>query len=250
MEGGRRLTPAEGGWTPIWAPSALAFDDGYAVPRELTQAEIDGVIGAFARAAERVLAAGFRVIELHGAHGYLIHEFLSPLSNRRGDGYDGSFAGRCRLLLEIVAAVRAVWPEHYPLFVRISATDWVEGGWTADDSVALARLLGPAGVDLIDCSSGGNAPRAQIPLGPGYQTPFAERLRRETGIMTGAIGLITEPRQADEIVAEGRADVVLLARAELRDPYWPLHAAHALGVDVPWPPQYQRAKPPPAGAAG
>jgi 2,4-dienoyl-CoA reductase-like NADH-dependent reductase (Old Yellow Enzyme family) len=244
-EGGRPLTPAQGGWSPIWAPSPLAFDEGYAVPREMTEADIDAVIGAFARAAERVLAAGFRVIELHAAHGYLVHEFLSPLSNVRTDGYGGSFAGRTRLLLEIVAAVRAVWPEHYPLFVRISATDWVEGGWTIEDSVALAKLLGPAGVDLIDCSSGGNVARASIPLGPAYQTPFAEQVRRESGIMTGAIGLITEPHQADEIVAEERADLVLLARAELRDPYWPLHAAHKLGVDVPWPQQYLRAKPTP-----
>ncbi len=243
-DGGAPLTPEEGGWQPIWAPSPLGFGEGYAVPREMTQADIDATVQAFARAAQRVLAAGFHVIELHAAHGYLIHSFLSPLSNRRTDGYGGTFENRTRFLLEIVAAVRAVWPERNPLLVRISATDWVESGWSIDDSVTLARALGPAGVDLIDCSSGGNVPYVKIPLSPAYQTPFAERIRRESGVMTGAIGLITEAQQADAIVREGRADLVLLARAELRDPYWPLHAAAALDVDVPWPAQYLRAKPP------
>jgi len=199
------------------------------------------IVEAFAAAARRALAAGFEVLELHAAHGYLIHEFASPLSNHRTDEYGGSFDRRVRFALEVTAAVRAAWPEHLPLFVRISATDWKEGGWTLDDSVALAARLKDIGADLIDCSSGGAVPDAKVQLGPAYQTPFAERIRRETGIRTGAVGLITEARQADEIIRAGRADLVLLAREFLRDPYFPLHAARTLGVDVAPPVQYSRA---------
>jgi 2,4-dienoyl-CoA reductase-like NADH-dependent reductase (Old Yellow Enzyme family) len=195
----------------------------------------------FAAAARRALTAGFDVVEIHSAHGYLLHEFLSPLSNKRTDEYGGSFENRIRLLVETVDAVRGVWPEQRPLFVRISATDWTEGGWDVDQSVELAKVLKRHGVDLVDCSSGGNVASAKIPTGPGYQVPFAERIRREAGIVTGAVGQITEAKQAEAIVGSGQADVVLLAREMLRDPYWPLHAAEALGVDVTWPRQYLRA---------
>jgi 2,4-dienoyl-CoA reductase-like NADH-dependent reductase (Old Yellow Enzyme family) len=242
-DGGAPLTPQQGGWRPIWAPSPLPFADGYQVPQELTTPQIAETIRAFARAAERAVEADFRIIELHGAHGYLIHSFLSPLSNARTDAYGGSFENRCRFLREVVAAVRAVMPATMPLFVRISASDWARPGWDIDDSVALAQLLRSEGVDLIDCSSGGSVPVASIPAAPGYQVPFAARIRRDAAIPTGAIGLITEPRQADAIITSGDADIVSLARAELRDPYWPLHAAVELGVDVEWPPQYLRAKP-------
>jgi 2,4-dienoyl-CoA reductase-like NADH-dependent reductase (Old Yellow Enzyme family) len=194
-------------------------------------------------AARRALRAGFQVVEIHGAHGYLIHEFLSPLSNRRTDEYGGSFENRIRLALEVAQAVREAWPLNLPLFLRISATDWVEGGWNADESVELARRVGPLGVDLIDCSSGGSAANAKVPLAPGYQVPFAERIRREAGILTGAVGLITTPQQADEIIRSGKADLVLLAREFLRDPYFPLHAAKALGAEVSPPVQYARAFP-------
>jgi 2,4-dienoyl-CoA reductase-like NADH-dependent reductase (Old Yellow Enzyme family) len=200
---------------------------------------------AFVAAARRALAAGFEVLEIHAAHGYLLHEFLSPLANQRSDDYGGSFENRVRFLLEVTDAVRAVWPERLPLWVRISATDWAEGGWTEDDSVRLAALLRNKGVDLIDCSSGGLVPNAQIPNSPGYQVPFAERIKRQAGILTGAVGLITEPEQADGIIRAAKADVVLLARAFLRDPYWPLHAAQALGATVTPPVQYQRAFPKP-----
>ncbi len=233
---------AEGGWHPV-APSPLPFTPADQAPAELTPADIADVVAAFAAAARRALEAGFQVIELHGAHGYLIHEFLSPLSNQRTDAYGGSFANRTRLLREVVAAVRRVWPERLPLWVRISATDWAEsGGWDVAQSVEAARLLREDGVDVIDCSSGGTLPAPRIPMGPGYQVPFAERVRREAGIATAAVGLITEPQQADAIVAEGRADLVLLGRQFLRDPYWGLHAAAALGVEHPWPDQYLRAK--------
>ncbi|HEY8793323.1 MAG TPA: NADH:flavin oxidoreductase/NADH oxidase [Gemmatimonadaceae bacterium] len=241
-KGAQPIGPADGGWRPIVAPSAIPFDDGYQTPVALDSAGIQDIISAFASAARRALAAGFQVIELHGAHGYLINEFLSPLSNTRADEYGGSFENRTRLLGEIVVAVRRVWPEHLLLFVRISASDWIEGGWTVENSVDLARLLQPLGVDLIDCSSGGNVPKVRIPIGPGYQVPFAERVRKDSRVPTGAVGLITEPKQADGIVREAKADVVLLAREELRDPYFPLHAAKALGVDVAWPKQYLRAK--------
>jgi 2,4-dienoyl-CoA reductase-like NADH-dependent reductase (Old Yellow Enzyme family) len=244
FEGRGWVPPEEGGWETV-GPSPVGFP-GFPDPRELTTDEVEGVVEDFARAAERALGAGFDVLEIHAAHGYLLHEFLSPLSNRRTDEYAGSFDNRARLLLHVVESVRAVVPDTTPLLVRISATDWVEGGWSVDDSVALARLLREAGVDLVDVSSGGNAP-AEIPLGPGYQVPFARRIREEAGIATGAVGLITEPEQADRILAGGSADAVLLARAMLRDPHWALRAAHDLGVPVgegiTWPKQYLRAAP-------
>ncbi len=199
---------------------------------------------AFAKAAQRALRIGFKVVEIHAAHGYLIHEFLSPLSNQRQDGYGGSLDNRVRFLKETIVATRKVWPEDKPLFVRISATDWAEGGWDIEQSVELARQVGPLGVDLIDCSSGGTLPNAKIPMGPGYQTAFAERIRRETGILTGAVGMITSPAQADHIIRSGQADVTLLAREMLRDPYWPLRAARELGQEIVWPVQYGRAGPP------
>jgi 2,4-dienoyl-CoA reductase-like NADH-dependent reductase (Old Yellow Enzyme family) len=240
--GGKPISPTEGGWTPIFAPSALAFADGYQVPQALTLAEIGSIIGAFTAAARRAQAAGAKLIELHSAHGYLLHSFLSPLSNQRTDQYGGSFANRIRIVCEVVTAVRKVWPEQYPLWMRVSATDWTEGGWTPEESVELAKTLKPLGVDLIDCSSGGNVARAKIPVGPGYQVVFAEKIRREAGISTGAVGMITDPAQADQIIRSGQADVVILARQFLRDPYWPLLAAHALGQDIQWPLQYDRAR--------
>lgn len=242
VKNGAALTREEGAWVTV-APSAVPFRDEDPAPAALEKAQIAEIVHAFAAAARRALAAGFEVLELHGAHGYLIHEFLSPLSNRRTDEYGGSFENRIRFLLETVGAVRAVWPERLPLWVRISATDWKDGGWTGDDSVKLAAVLRTRGVDLIDCSSGGSAIDAKIPFAPGFQVPFAERIRRETGILTGAVGMITEPRQAEEIVSSGQADVVSMAREFLRDPYWPLHAARALGVEVEPPIQYARAFP-------
>jgi 2,4-dienoyl-CoA reductase-like NADH-dependent reductase (Old Yellow Enzyme family) len=200
-------------------------------------------VAQWAAAAERALAAGFEVIELHFAHGYLAHQFYSPHANQRTDAYGGSFENRIRFALEITAAVRAVWPERLPLFARLSCTDWEKGLWDLAQSIELARRLGALGVDLIDCSSGGNLAHARIPLGPGYQLPFAEAIRRETGLPTGAVGLITSPELAEEILAHGRADLIILARALLRDPYWLLHAAHALHADVPWPVQYERVRP-------
>jgi len=241
-EGGHQVGAEAGGWTPV-APSAIPFSPKDVTPVALDRAGIRAVVEAFGAAARRSLAAGFDVIELHAAHGYLLHSFLSPLCNQRSDEYGGSFDNRIRLLLEVTATVRAAWPEHLPLFVRVSATDWVEGGWDLPQSVELARRLGPLGVDLVDCSSGGAVPGAKIPAAPGYQVPFAETIRRETGMPTGAVGLITEPTQADAIVASGQADLVLLARELLRDPYWPLHAAQELGTKGPWPAQYLRAAP-------
>jgi len=238
-----RVPDPEGGWEPV-APSPLAFNPDESAPHELSAGDIAEVVAAFAAAARRARQAGFEIIELHGAHGYLIHEFLSPLSNQRTDSYGGSLPNRMRLLREVVDAVRKEWPERLPLWVRISATDWAEsGGWDVDQSVECSRLLREQGVDVIDCSSGGTLARPNIPLGPGYQVPFAERIRREAGIATAAVGLITEPAQADAIVKEGQADLVLLGRQFLRDPYWGIHAAAALGVDYAWPDQYARAKP-------
>ncbi|GAB3903541.1 NADH:flavin oxidoreductase/NADH oxidase [Larkinella knui] len=241
-DGGKFIAPdAERGWQTV-APSPVPFIPAEPVPRELTAEEIEKVIGDFVAASRRAAEAGFKVIELHAAHGYLIHEFLSPLSNRRTDHYGGSFENRIRFLLEILERVQTVWPADYPLLVRISATDWSEGGWTADDAVALSAILKDKGVDLIDCSTGGNVAGARIPLGPGYQVQFAEKVKKETGILTGAVGLITTPEQANEIIVSGQADLVLLAREFLRDPYFPFHAAQKLGAEVEWPAQYVRAK--------
>jgi 2,4-dienoyl-CoA reductase-like NADH-dependent reductase (Old Yellow Enzyme family) len=221
----------------------LPFSPNSPLPRELTLAEMDDVVDAFVSAARRSLAAGFQVAEIHMAHGYLLHEFLSPLSNRRSDNYGGSLENRARLPLRVANALRAVWPQHLPLFVRISATDWVEGGWDLPQSLQLCRWLKEAGIDLIDCSTGGLTPDAKIPAGPGFQTPFATAIRQEVGIPVGAVGLITAAEQAEKIVATEQADAVFLARELLRDPHWPLHAAHKLGAAVPWPLQYERAKP-------
>jgi 2,4-dienoyl-CoA reductase-like NADH-dependent reductase (Old Yellow Enzyme family) len=240
-EGERLLSPEEGGWSNVEAPSATPFNDQYAKPHELDAAGIAEVKQAFAAATERALAAAFDVVELHSAHGYLLHEFLSPLSNRRTDAYGGSFDNRIRLLVETVDAVRTVWPANLPLFVRISATDWTDAGWDIEQSVALAKVLKRHGVDLVDTSSGGNVSGATIPTGPGYQVPFAEQIRSMAEIPTGAVGQITSPAQADQIIRNGQADLVFLARQMLRDPYWPLHAAEELGAPMTWPPQYLRA---------
>jgi 2,4-dienoyl-CoA reductase-like NADH-dependent reductase (Old Yellow Enzyme family) len=240
-EGNSAVPESEGGWKKVVAPSALRFTDNYPMPQALTNDGIREIVAAFAAAARRACDAGFRVIEIHGAHGYLIHEFLSPLSNQRDDAYGGSFENRTRFIREIVAAVRSSWPKGAPLFVRISATDWVDGGWDIRQSVELARGLKELGVDLVDCSSGGTVPHAEIPVGPGYQTAFAEQIRRETGIMTGAVGMITSPVQAEHIIATGQADAVIMAREFLRDPYWPLRAARELGQPISWPVQYLRA---------
>jgi len=240
---GRGGVPADqGGWQVV-APSATPFNDTFPKPHALSVEEIGQIVQTWRDAAYRSLEAGFQVAEIHAAHGYLIHQFLSPLNNERTDAYGGSFENRTRFAREVTMAVRSVWPEHLPLFVRISATDWVEGGWEIEQSVALAEQLKSLGVDLIDVSTGGAVPNADIPVGPGYQVPFAARIREVTGIMTAAVGMIGEAEQADEIVRNSQADLVALARAELRDPYWPLHAAHALGQDITWPVQYERAKP-------
>ena len=239
----------QGGWQPV-GPGDDAFAPIYPTPQALDAAGIEKVIADFRAAAQRSLTAGFQVIELHAAHGYLLHEFLSPLSNQRTDEYGGTFENRVRLLLEVVAVTREVWPEELPLLVRLSVTDWTEGGWNADESTQLAAILKTRGVDLIDCSTGGNVPKAPIPVGPGYQVQFAERIREEVGILTGAVGLITTPAEAEAILANGQADVVLLAREFLREPYFPLFAAQDLGVEVQWPAQYERAKPRAVAAAG
>lgn len=238
-----RVDPADGGWQPV-GPTNEPFADGYPVPHALSTAEIADIVAAYKRAARRALEAGFDAIEVHAAHGYLIHEFLSPLSNRRTDAYGGSLDNRLRLCLEVVDAVRSVWPDYQPVFVRISCTDWTPDGWDIDEAVELCRRLKGRGVDLVDCSSGGNVAAATVPIRPGYQVPFAERIRREAGVPTGAVGMITTAAQADEIVRSGRADCILLARELLRDPYWPLRAARELGRLAPWPAQYLRAAPP------
>lgn len=242
-EGGHPLSPSDGAW-PIVGPSALPFSPQSQTPLALSRESIPAIVSAFADAARRAREAGFDIAEIHAAHGYLIHQFLSPLTNRRDDDYGGSFENRTRLLREVVSAVRTVWPERAPLFARLSATDWVDGGWNLQESVALARQLKPLGVDLIDCSSGGLVPGASIPVGPAFQTPFAEAIRREAAILTGTVGVITAPAQAEAIVADGRADAVLLARELLRDPYWPLRAARELEQTMSWPSQYMRAAPP------
>jgi len=241
-DGGRAVAEADGGWIPV-GPTADPFATGYPVPRPLALPQITPIVDAFRLAALRALDAGFDVVEIHAAHGYLIHEFLSPLINTRTDAYGGTYDNRIRLCLEIVDAVRGVWPERLPLFVRISCTDWKEGGWDLDEAVELSRRLKAHGVDLVDCSSGGAVHDARIARGPGYQVPFAERIRREAGVATGAVGLITEAAQADAIVRDGKADCVLIARELLRDPYWPIHAARDLGRVVPLPPQYLRSAP-------
>jgi 2,4-dienoyl-CoA reductase-like NADH-dependent reductase (Old Yellow Enzyme family) len=239
-DGSRAVPMSDGGWQPV-GPTASPFSATYPTPRGLATGEIALVVEQFRQAAQRAVAAGFQVAEIHAAHGYLIHQFCSPLVNTRSDEYGGSFDNRIRLCLEVVSAVRDVWPADLPVFVRISSTDWKEGGWDIEQSVELARRLRAAGVDLIDCSSGGAIPDARIPVAPGYQVPFAERIRRDAGIATAAVGLITDAVQADAIVQSGQADCVLLARELLRDPYWPLHAAQRLGRTVPWPIQYLRA---------
>jgi 2,4-dienoyl-CoA reductase-like NADH-dependent reductase (Old Yellow Enzyme family) len=241
-EGHSAVAEADGGWIPV-GPGSEPFSDTYAVPRTLDTDEIGGIVDAFRDAAVRARDAGFDMLELHGAHGYLIHEFLSPITNKRTDRYGGSFENRIRLCVEVIDAVREVWPERSPLWLRISATDWVPGGWDVDDAVELCRRARAHGVDLIDCSSGGLALNQRVPIAPGYQVPFAERIRRDAHIATGAVGLITTAQQADEIIRQERADCVLLAREMLRDPYFPLHAAQQLGVKLPWPPQYLRVAP-------
>lgn len=240
-EGGKQLSEPEGGWRTV-APSALPFNPEDRVPEVLDEKGIQKVIADFRAAARRAFQAGFKVIELHSAHGYLLFEFLSPLSNHRTDHYGGTFENRTRLLLQVVQAIRSVWPPENPLFVRISSTDWVEGGWTPEESVRLAALLKTIGVDLIDCSSGGNVAHAKIPTGPGFQVPFSEAIR-QTGILTGTVGLITSAGQAEQILQEDRADLVFFARELLRNPYLPLMAAHEFAEDIDWPVQYLRAKP-------
>jgi 2,4-dienoyl-CoA reductase-like NADH-dependent reductase (Old Yellow Enzyme family) len=240
-EGGAPLTPAEGAW-PAVGPSPVPFAKDYPVPEVLDEDGIQGVIEEFRAAARRALAADFDLVEIHAAHGYLLHSFLSPVSNQRTDRYGGSFENRIRLPLEVVTAVRGIVPDGLPLSVRISATDWAEGGWDLHQSIALARELLRGGVDLVDCSSGGLLPRVAIPVGAGYQVPFAERIRRDTGMRTAAVGLITEPEQAEAIIRLGQADLVMLGRLLLRKPYWPLHAARVLGQEVAWPVQYGRAR--------
>jgi 2,4-dienoyl-CoA reductase-like NADH-dependent reductase (Old Yellow Enzyme family) len=243
-DGVGKIGENEGGWSDVVAPSAIAFAPNYPTPTAVTVERIGAIVDAFGKAAQRALDAGFRVLEIHSAHGYLLHEFLSPLSNHRSDQYGGSFENRTRIVREVVGRVRRFWPERLPLFIRISSTDWIEGGWDIEQAVDLARKLRPLGVDSVDCSSGGNVADAKIPMAPGYQVQFAERIRRDAGILTGAVGMITEARQADEIIRTGQADLVLLAREMLRDPYWPLHAAAQLGKPISWPAQYLRAAPP------
>ena len=239
--GGKGLKKSEGGWEPL-GPTAEAFAEGYPTPRAMTVADIDVVVGQFVDATRRSLDAGFEVVELHMAHGYLMHSFLSPLTNNRRDDYGGSLETRMRLPLRVAAEVRRAWPSRLPLFARLSCSDWVEGGWDVAQSVELSRRLKELGVDLIDCSSGGAVPVARIEIGPGYQVPFAERIRREAGVPTGAVGMITEGRQAEEFVASGKADAVLIGRALLWDPYWTVHAAAELGVEGDWPVQYARGR--------
>ncbi len=240
--GGRPVPEGEGGWRPV-APSPLPFAAGYATPTELAVDDIERLVGAFRDAARRAEQAGFELVEIHMAHGYLLHQFLSPLSNRRTDDYGGPLENRMRLPLAVAKAVREAFPVERPVLARISATDWVEGGWDLEQSIALSIELREAGVDLVDCSSGGSVPDAKVPLAPGYQVPLAAAIRERVGVATGAVGLVTEPAQAEAIVASGKADLVLLGREMLRDPYWPLHAARELGAEVPWPNQYLRARP-------
>ena len=236
------LSESNGGWATV-APSSVPFGEGYAVPHELDVAGIERIVAQFAAGTRRTLEAGFETVEIHAAHGYLLHQFLSPLSNRRTDAYGGSFENRTRLVREVVATVRAEWPERLPLLIRLSATDWSDGGWNAEETIELCRTLKGLGVDLVDVSSAGLLPTAKIPVGPGFQTEFAARIRREAGVPTAAVGLITSPAQADHIVRTGQADVVLIGREILRSPYWPLDAARSLGQATSWSPQYLRAAP-------
>jgi len=240
-EGSKQLKEDEGGWMTV-SSATIAFNLEDNAPQELDADGIRKVIADFKTAAQRAFQSGYQLIEIHAAHGYLIHQFLSPLSNKRTDNYGGSFENRIRLLLEIVNEVQTVWPQNLPLFVRISATDWAEGGWNIDEAVELSKILKEQGVDLIDCSSGGLVPFAKIPVGPGFQVAFADRIKKEAGILTGAVGLITQVQQAEDILENNRADLILIARASLRDPYFALHAARVLEDDIVWPLQYQRAK--------
>jgi len=242
-DGGGPASPADGGWSPVLAPSAVPFDDGWQVPHALDEAEMARVVGDFASAARRAAAAGFRVAEIHAAHGYLLHQFLSPIANRRTDSFGGSLENRMCFPLRVVEAVRSAWPGDLPLFLRISATDWVEGGFVPEEAVVFARQARTLGVDLVDCSSGGMHPKAQIPAGPGYQVPFAARIRAEAGVATAAVGLITTARQAAEVIDSGQADLVLLGREMLRSPHWALRASAELGTPLPGPRPYERAKP-------
>ncbi|MCX2478422.1 NADH:flavin oxidoreductase/NADH oxidase [Pedobacter sp. MC2016-15] len=241
-KGSKQITEEEGGWITV-APSAIPHQEGTIAPEALSAEGIEKILADFRSATRRSVEAGYEVLEIHAAHGYLLHQFLSPLSNERSDQYGGSFENRIRFVLEVVAAVQEEWPAENPLFVRISATDWAEGGWSPEESVKLSAILRDKGVDLIDVSSGGNVSYQKIPLSPGYQVPFAEQIKKETGVLTGAVGLITEARQAEEILQEGKADLIFLARELLRDPYFPLHAAYELDEETPWPVQYERAKP-------
>jgi 2,4-dienoyl-CoA reductase-like NADH-dependent reductase (Old Yellow Enzyme family) len=242
-DGGAKVEESQGGWNDVVAPSAVQFSASYPMPKALSEDGIAAIVGAFGEAARRARQAGYQVIEIHSAHGYLLHEFLSPLSNQRTDRYGGSFENRTRIVREVVTAIRCSWPENLPLFIRISATDWTEEGWDLEQSVELARLLRPLGVDLVDCSSGGNVATAKIPIAAGYQVPFAARIRRDAGILTGAVGMITAPAQAEHILRTGQADLVIMAREMLRNPYWPLRAAAELGQAASWPVQYLRAAP-------
>ena len=241
-KGSRQLSKENGGWQTV-APSAIPFNEGDSIPEALTTEGIKKVIDDFKAAAQRALSAGFKLVEIHGAHGYLIHEFLSPLSNQRTDEYGGSYENRIRLLTEITEAIQSVWPKELPVFVRISATDWAPGGWNENEAAQLATVLKTRGVDLIDCSSGGLVPGVKIPVGPGYQVQFAEKIKKEAGILTGAVGMITGAEQAEAILTKGEADLIIIARELLRDPYFPLRAAQQLGADTDWPVQYLRAKP-------
>jgi 2,4-dienoyl-CoA reductase-like NADH-dependent reductase (Old Yellow Enzyme family) len=240
-KGDGEVKPQDGGWQTL-APSAVRFSETFPKPKEMTKRDISNVVDQFQKAAERSMRAGFQVIEIHAAHGYLLHEFLSPISNRRTDEYGGSFDNRIRLPLEVLSAIRTIVPDSFPLIVRISSTDWFVGGWDMEQTIQLAHKLKEAGADLIDASSGGNVAHARIPIGPGYQVPLAERIKRESGMMTGAVGLITSAEQAEQIIALDQADIVLLARELLRNPYWPLAAARRLKADIEWPKQYLRAK--------
>lgn len=240
-KGGKQIKLKDGGWQTV-APSAIPFHEGDEAPTALDENGIEKVINDFVAATKRALKAGYKVVEIHAAHGYLLHEFLSPLSNHRTDEYGGSFENRIRIVVEVTEAIRKVWPQELPLFIRISATDWADGGWNINESVKLASILKDKGVDLVDCSSGGLVSHQKITLGPGYQVPFSERIKNETGVLTGSVGLITEAKQAEQIIADKKADLVLLARQSLRDPYFPLHAAKELGAEITWPSQYLRAK--------